>query len=96
MNGAGPLTTEQAQAIWDVLVEHAGASENRRDDFVTAQQREVVREWRFQGSLGSGGKFRRNGWGDRWYVDCYEEDATPERRSVIDAVNAAIAGLRQR
>jgi hypothetical protein len=89
-----PMTAGQANAVWDVLVQHAGASEDMRDMFVSTQQREVVAEWRFQGSLGFGGKFRRSGWDDRWYVDCYKEDVTPARQAAIDACNQALAELR--
>ena len=79
--------------VWDVLVELAGASEERRSDFVRYAELtpEGDLEWRFQGSLGFGGKV----WslvGDNWRVDCYPEDSTPERRAVIDAVNARIGG----
>lgn len=33
----GPLTDEQANAAYDVLVAHAGASEWQRDEFVLTQ-----------------------------------------------------------
>jgi len=37
--------------------------------------KEPCTEWRFQGSLGFGGKFRY----PRMSVDCYPEDETPAR-----------------
>lgn len=36
-------------------------------------------EFRFQGTLGFGGKF----WSYGWYVNCYSEDETPARAAVI-------------
>ncbi len=92
-----PLTTDQANAVYDVLVEHVGAVADGnwwRENFVYVQTAEVVSEYRFQGALGFGGKFRRSGWGDRWRVDCYEEDLTNERRQMIDRANEALAELR--
>lgn len=56
-----PLTEKMANKVYDILVAECGASD-RPDDrqwFVCGQTREVVREWRFCGSLGFGGKFRR-------------------------------------
>lgn len=90
-----PLTAEQANAIWDVLVEHAGASELGRSDFVDVETWQDCTEYRFQGSLGFGGKFWRNR--DRWYVTAYPEDVRglPERQQAIDTANAALAELKQ-
>lgn len=86
------LAAEQANAVWDVLVEHAGASEDGREDFVFHQTAGGCTEYRFQGSLGFGGKFwNANG---RWYVSAYREDTTPGRASAIDLTNAALSGLR--
>lgn len=98
-----PLSAADAAAIWQVLVDHAGASTTRwdRQVFIHCQTTAVEREWRFIGSLGSGGKFRRNRvWiGDtcveRWYVDCYREDETPERLATIEKTNEALADLRK-
>lgn len=93
-----PMTAEQANAVYDILAAHAGASDDaegwNRKQFVFHQTSEVVLEYRFQGALGFGGKFRRSGWDDRWYVDCYEEDLTDERRAMIEAANSELAKLR--
>lgn len=88
------LTEEQANAIWDVLVKHAGASADEwdRHDFVSAAMDGTMTEWRFQGRLGFGGKFyleRR-----RWRVGAYPEDMTPERQRMVGEANGALAGLR--
>lgn len=85
------LTREQANAVYDVLVEHAGASEADRADFALYVSCGVT-EYRFQGGLGFGGKFWTSG--GRWYVTCYREDLTADRQRAIDVTNAALAGLR--
>lgn len=97
-----PLTTAQAHAVYDVLVQHAGADGTEtegvyssRTDFIFAQTDGYVAEYRFMGALGGGGKFRRSSWDDRWYVDCYREDLTPARQAAIDATNKALAVTRQ-
>lgn len=95
MSRTGPLTPNQANAVYDILVKDAGASEDGREDFVYLQTHDHLREYRFIGGLGFGGKFRRNGWEDRWYVDCYTEDLTPERQAMIEAANAALAELKE-
>lgn len=89
-----PMTSEQANAVYGILVEHCGATDRQREGFVYDQSTQVLPEYRFQGALGFGGKFRRNGWEDRWYVNCYPEDLTDERRKMIDAANEALAELR--
>lgn len=91
----GWLTVEQANAIYDVLVQHAGASLNAwdRENFVQLQIGNRCDEYRFQGDLGFGGKFwRANG---RWYVTAYPEDIAvrPDRQQLIDETNAALSGL---
>ncbi len=98
-----PLSESEAAAIWQVLVDHAGASDDPYDraNFIHSHAESFVQEWRFIGTLGLGGKFRRTrGWQEpdgrgRWYVDCYREDETPERLAVIEATNEALAELRK-
>jgi len=92
------ITPEQANAAYDILVKHAGASgiDWHRQGFVHAVSitKTPTTEYRFQGSLGFGGKFRNNGNnGDVPHVDCYREDETPKRRAVILATNALLAEL---
>lgn len=50
-------------------------------------------EWRFMGALGFGGKFKADARGGRWRVDCYAEDATPERLAMIERANARLDQL---
>lgn len=96
------MTLEQANAVYDILVAHAGAQEVGRADFVFQQTSERwPTEYRFGGSLGFGGKFWRLplpfrvGSDANWYVTAYPEDMDrrPEIRQEIDATNAALAVL---
>lgn len=88
------LTAEQADQVWTILVDRAGAGEAGREEFVFVQTRGRCDEYRFIGGLGFGGKFWTSMHGPRWYVTAYREDCTPERQRMIDDANAALAGLR--
>ena len=92
------LTPEQAEAAYDVLVKHAGASSDLADKWAfvrnVVDDRFPCWEYRFCGSLGMGGKFRNNGnQNNTPHVDCYQESLTPEREAVIAATNSALAEL---
>ena len=96
-------TADQANAVYDVLIQRAGASDGLfdgevttpRGDFVFHQTREHITEYPFQGSLGFGGKFWN--YAGRWYVTAYPEDISdrPDRQQAIDATNAALAALKR-
>lgn len=90
-----PLDVETANKVYDILVEHAGASdsENSRLAFTYAQCRQYLTEYRFIGSLGFGGKFRRGGHNQDLYVDCYSEDRSPARYEAIISTNMALREL---
>lgn len=84
------LTTEQANAVYNALVQYAGASEHARPDFVFHQTDRHCPEYRFMGSLGLGGKFwNANG---RWYVSAYPEDIArwPDITEMVNTTNAAL------
>ena len=74
--------------VWQILVEECGASQDdmgfisRQGDFV---------EWRFIGALGFGGKVWKNR--GQLYVNCYHENETPERLSMIKRANRRLADL---
>lgn len=79
--------------VWDILVEHAGActGPRERETFIHAFASPRTTEYRFQGLLGFGGKFRRNSGGV--YVDCYPEDLNPTTQAILDKVNGLIAKI---
>lgn len=79
------LTEERANKIFDILVAEAGASENDRDDFVYHHciDKDGCREYRFQGKLGFGGKYRST-WNGVTY---YPEDETPDKKAIAEKVN---------
>ena len=90
------IRQELANQIYDILIEFAGVVVDYlapRDSFVRwfVEDSRYSKEFRFQGSLGFGGKFWRNN--DRLYVNCYSEDETPERMRVIERVNDALSSL---
>ena len=79
-----------AGVVWDVLVSEAGA---RPDQFAEFNHHwPQCREFRFMGSLGFGGKVWAND--GRVYVNCYPEDANPERRATMERTNALLAQLQ--
>lgn len=87
-----PLTREQAEAVYRVLIHMADANPLHFGNFVHTQM-EGCREWRFIGCLGFGGKFY-NSCG-KWYVDMYGEDETDERLKVKLKVNRRLRELHR-
>jgi len=90
-------SSELYEACWDILVEHADARNGLRGfnkiSFVSSylETHYPATEWRFQGSLGFGGKFWRINGG--LSVTCYTEDLNPERDAIIKKVNALLAEI---
>lgn len=82
------LTQLQAEAVWAHLVDICGADKEGQADFVRAAQEKdgdyPSLEYRFQGSLGFGGKVYLD---DPPRVSCYPEDETPARNKQIKSVN---------
>jgi hypothetical protein len=101
--GAGGMAPEVAEAVYDVLVAHAGASERNREEFVHHQSSQFRSGYRFVGSLGQGGKFWRNygprpdgTYGEVWYVNAYAEDMTEVRIHAIRTTDVLLDALRSR
>jgi hypothetical protein len=97
LEGVGDLEVDisnetVANLIYDILVSTCGASDNGwgRYDFV---HHFPTSEYRFQGSLGFGGKFWVNH--GCWYVNCYREDETPGRLDAIASANVRLENLYQ-
>jgi hypothetical protein len=97
------LFEKTATLIWDILVKHAGASnyEFERQSCIYSECKHDLEkfgssEYRFQGALGFGGKFRRTKWGNRWYVDQYPEDETPESLEIVRVTNEKLKELKER
>ena len=88
----GQIKSEIADKIYDVLVNIGGAYEGERDSFIYhhCTYKDGCDEWRFQGKLGYGGKYR-----SRYNkVDCYLEDETKERLHLIKEINAALLKIK--
>lgn len=87
------ITREQANAAYDILVKNCRAKndDGLRFGFVSAVAHLVhpADKYRFQGSLGFGGKFRNNGNRDDVpHVDCYPKDETPARLKAVEATSS--------
>jgi hypothetical protein len=85
------MTQELAEAVYQVLVDTCRANSSGLSGFVyNFTSNDTGREWRFQGSLGFGGKF----WYPEMAVDCYLEDETPDRLASIDKANSMLYALK--
>lgn len=83
------MNAETKRQVWALLVEHCGANPGQWPEF--EYHFPGCGEFRFQGSLGFGGKVYAGSWSSRDVrVGCYREDETPERRAAIDTVNEAL------
>lgn len=84
------LTPDEADRVWTILVEKAGASPKReaRQDFVRYLTSESLHghEFRFIGLLGFGGKLHFNDYHGA-YIGCYPEDRDEVREDCIAVVN---------
>lgn len=76
------MNSEFYNKVWDILVLDGGAYEPDRFSFVDCFVNKRNTEWRFQGKLGFGGKYRAKN-----TVDCYFEDETPEIKELIRVIN---------
>jgi len=83
------LKEEKANAMWDVLVAHCGAQERNRQDFVSVVTNQDIKEYRFGGDFGFGGKI----WIDRCSVTCYREKSTPDIEARIAVANELLSKL---
>lgn len=88
------MTEATANKVFDLLVIGAEAPESQRLDFVyemVKPQEDRIREWRFSGNLGYGGKY----WPLTNDVTCYPEDETKDRKSIVTKLNKALYALRE-
>lgn len=85
------MTKEKANKVYDLLVSIGGAYEPDRDSFLYfhTEYKYETSEWRFSGKLGFGGKYRKA----TNSVDCYREDATPERVKLMNELNEALSKI---
>jgi|SRR6185437_11506671 len=97
-----PINEAQARAVLQILKDECGYivfDPRDAESFMRAIRTDlgephVCHEYRFMGSIGSGGKFRNNGNNNNTpYVDCYRENETPDRLAMIAAANARLVAL---
>jgi hypothetical protein len=85
------LTEAFLNAVYDVLVNKGGASENNRFTFIYIHLHDdyPCREFRFCGKFGMGGKY----WVDRNKISAYAEDIYPEMQLLMDEINDDLSKL---
>ena len=84
------MNEKKANLIFDLLIVFFGAQERLRFDFIQYLTKEPddFKEFRFGGSLGSGGKFKSNM--GELYVCCYSEHETELDRVRMNLFNDLI------
>jgi 5'(3')-deoxyribonucleotidase len=80
--------------VYTILVNTGGAPEGMRDTFIYAHCNDTypTREWRFQGLLGFGGKYRS----ETNSVDMYREDETPKSLNLLNLMNNQLKKLEEK
>ena len=90
------LTEVTANRVYDLLVEIGGAPEDRRDMFIRYAAIDL-REFRFIGHLGFGGKIHAQGtWSHKsspLFVSCYHDEHTSERDRIIVEINKKLSEM---
>jgi len=90
---AAQIKTIMFNGIYQVMVDYAGLLPRQRESFINAFAVDhEITEYRLNSDLGYGGKFRNNNNGI--YVDCYSEDMTKKRSSIIKKCNKAIEPMK--
>jgi hypothetical protein len=85
-----------AGVIYDVLVREAGASdtESMRAQFARwFANREELREFRFMGELGFGGKLWWTGRPRHFAISYYPEHRSADRDAIVERASAALGEL---
>lgn len=85
-------TAEEWGAVYDLLVAEAGAHPDGREPFLYHCTQETLREWRFQGQLGFGGKLYQDFNGEL-RIGCYVEDDTVDTRRIKKSVNPKLKDM---
>lgn len=87
------LSEKTANRVYNVLVEHAGASndDQAREHFIQRLCHIGSTEYRFGGALGLGGKIKNKH--GQLYVLCYPEDETEERLEMIRKTNRILSDM---
>lgn len=80
--------------VYDILINLGNAIPSMRETFIYAHlhKKHPTTEWRFQGYLGFGGKYRS----ETNTVDCYREDETPKRLTLIEKMNKELEKLTEK
>ena len=81
-----------ANMVYDILVEHGGASDSMRNSFVFAHtdDEHPCWEYRFQGHFGFGGKY----WSERNTINYYPEDHTKKLDKLEVKINKLLGEIK--
>ncbi len=83
-----------ANEVYNILVEHAGASESMRNNFVYVhtddKDENLCWEYRFCGKFGFGGKY----WSQRNAISYYPEDRTKKLDKLELKVNKLLGEIK--
>jgi hypothetical protein len=86
------LNETTAKLVYSVLIDECGALPSAESAFTLAFTEEnPPREFRINGKLGFGGKFRFPGMS----VDCYPEDHTPARAVMMQQANDRLRSINE-
>jgi 5'-nucleotidase len=86
-----------AEKVYEILVK-GGANPSMKKDFLyyflndNSVEDSYKKEWRFEGKLGFGGKYRP----ERNVVTCYGEDENPVREIIMGEMNLALSKLLEK
>lgn len=91
------VTHDQALEIGKILIDLAGANSRILENYsefinYLTQESDWLKEYRFMGLLGSGGKIYITD--SSWKVDCYSEDSNSKREGIINQTNLKLNLLR--
>lgn len=86
------LLPEFSNKVYDILVEHGGAPESMRGNFVFSHHEDEFPCWeyRFQGHFGFGGKY----WSERNAITYYEENHTKKLDKLEAKINKLLGEIK--
>ena len=87
------MSTDQHDAIYDILIRECGAIESNRELFRRIDLAVTSQRVRFGGQLGLDGVFGVDREGC-WFVAFDPQDATPKREAMCARANAALNELQ--
>ena len=91
-----PMSEANANRIYDLLHSVLNSSKNRRQEFInyfTGKHGEIFPEYRIDGNLNPGAKFRYYGF-EKMYVDYYSEFTTKDKETLVGTINELLKSFK--